>query len=130
MPGDPGFDDYLVGEYVQVYDALSSGGAKVLWLNNPCAQRTAGPWPSDSRGGPLAPDRIAHANDAIIGELSAQRPDVHVFDLYAVMCPDGKPMNRAGGVEPLRVDGIHFTPDGSLWFARTYGDQLLDEGLR
>ena len=52
------------------------------------------------------------------------------FDLYAVLCPDGKLLNGADGISPLRVDGIHFTPDGSMWFARTYGDQLLEQGLR
>ena len=74
VPGDPGFDDYLVDEYAGVYDALSSGGANVLWMTNPCAQRTVGPWPSDSRGGPLAPERIEHSNEAILGDCRRSGP--------------------------------------------------------
>ncbi len=57
VPGDPGFDEYLANEYANVYDVLSSGGARVVWMTNPCARTTIGPWPNDGRGGPL--DEIA-----------------------------------------------------------------------
>ena len=47
------------------------------------------------------------------------------FDLAAVMCPDGEPLDAIEGVGDPRPDGVHFSVDGALWFAETYGDRLL-----
>ena len=113
VPGDPGFDEYLANEYANVYDVLSSGGARVVWMTNPCARTTIGPWPNDGRGGPLDEPRVEHVNEEVLDELANLRPDVRFFDLYAELCPDGKERTTAGGVDPLRIDGVHFTPDGS-----------------
>ena len=128
VPGDPGFDEYLANEYASVYDVLSSGGARVVWMTNPCARSTIGPWPNDGRGGPLDEPRVEHVNEEVLDELANLRPDVRFFDLYAVLCPDGEERTTADGVDPLRIDGVHFTPDGSRWFARTYGTEILELG--
>ena len=42
--------------------------------------------------------------------------------------PTARMRTTAGGVDPLRIDGVHFTPDGSRWFARTYGTEILELG--
>lgn len=130
VPGDPGFDEYLAAEYARVYDILSARDARVVWFTNPCSRQTIGPWPSDDRGGPLAEDRIEHANKAILGRLGKLRPDVRFFDLHEVLCRGDEIVNKVDGVDELRTDGIHFTPAGSMWFARTYGPQLIAEASR
>ena len=48
-----------------------------------------------------------------------------MFDLAGEICPHGKPLESVDGVGTLRPDGIHFSLEGSLWYARTYGEKLL-----
>lgn len=48
-----------------------------------------------------------------------------MFDLHAILCPEGEAVRTIGDSPELRADGAHFSPDGSLWFARTYGAELL-----
>ena len=50
------------------------------------------------------------------------------FDLAKLLCPGGKPLKSVDGVGDLRPDGVHFSVNGALWFARTYGDKLLKLG--
>jgi hypothetical protein len=58
----------------------------------------------------------------------AQRPDIERFELDDVLCPDGQFQDEIDGVSPVRVDGIHFSVDGSIWFAEEYGEELLRMG--
>jgi hypothetical protein len=50
------------------------------------------------------------------------------FDLDAILCPNGEYRNTAPGVSEVRGDGVHFTVDGAMWFADTYGKQLIGIG--
>ncbi len=126
-PGAPRFDDYLVGEYVGAYDTLSAGGAKVVWMKNPCVQYSFGPAPVR---GSFDTKRIRYTNDVILGRLAKARPDVRFFDLFTVLCPHGAPVKSLGGVDSVRTDGAHFSPEGSVWFAGKYGREIVDLGLR
>ena len=130
VPGDPAFDDYLTKQYMHAYDILSSRGAKVLWVKSPCARPSIGPWPHDSRGGPLSTARIRHVNDTILPRVARQRPGLRTFDLFRVLCPAGVFDDEIGGFSDFRPDGIHFSPPASVWLAEHYGAQILEAGLK
>jgi peptidoglycan/LPS O-acetylase OafA/YrhL len=130
VPGDPAFDDYLVKKYTDAYDALSAHGAKVLWMKSPCAHPGLGPWPTDKEGNPWATSRIQHVNNVVLGRVAKARPGIRFFDLFSIVCPDGKVQNEVGGVQNFRPDGMHFSPDASIWLADNYGKQMLAAGLR
>jgi hypothetical protein len=126
-PGDDRFDDYLVEEYTHAVDVLSAGGAQVVWFANPCVHYTFGGAVAD---GALETDRIRYVNDVVLGRLAHARPALKTFDLFKVLCPDGEYVQSMGGVEILRTDGVHFSADGSMWFAKEYGEAVLDLALR
>jgi peptidoglycan/LPS O-acetylase OafA/YrhL len=129
VPGDAAFDDYLTNEYAKAYDILSADGAKVLWLQSPCARPSVGPWPTDTRGGPLSTKRVKHVNDVILRRVASMRPELRFFDLFGPLCPSGRFQNDIGGISDFRPDGIHFSPQASNWFGRRYGPAILDAGL-
>jgi hypothetical protein len=52
------------------------------------------------------------AVNRIIAEIAATRPDVHVADLGAVLCPGGMPVGELDG-ERVRYDGVHVSALGS-----------------
>ncbi len=130
VPGDPAFDDYLVRAYIGAYDIFAAHGAKVLWMKSPCAQPGFGPWPVDDRGNAWSVARIRHVNDVILPRVAKARPALRFFDLFGIVCADGKFRNEIGNVKNFRPDGIHFSPEGSIWLADHYGQQMLDAGLR
>ena len=117
-PGDPGFDAHLVERYTAAYDAFSASGADVTWLTNPCRGSASA---SDVPGS-FDAERVRHVNEELLPEVQAARPQLQIFDLHAVLCDDGPP-----GARP---DGLHFSPEGSRWFADTYGADLLEVALR
>jgi len=125
-PGDAPFDDFLTDTYLDVVDTLSASGAEVLWFQNPCAEPLFG-----TLGDPatLDTERIRYVNDVILGRVAKARPGLHVFDLFSVLCPDGKFVSGLGGVKTVRPDGIHLGPEGSLWLAEHYGAAILETGL-
>lgn len=126
VPGDKLFDDYLVHEYTDAYDVLAARGAKVVWVKSPCARPSIGPWPTDQRGGPLSTARIRHVNNVILPRVARARPELKTFDLFSRLCPDGRFHEATGGIADFRPDGIHYSPEASLWLARRYGPELLD----
>lgn len=129
VPGDAAFDRYLTKEYAHAYDILAAGGARVLWMQSPCARPGIGPWPVDARGGPLSTARVKHVNDVILGRLAQIRPELRMFDMFRPLCPGGEFRNDIGGISPFRTDGIHMSDEASIWFGRRYGQQILDAGL-
>jgi hypothetical protein len=125
-PGDRRFDDYLTDVYVDAVDVLSSRGATVLWMLNPCARPLLG-----AVGDPdaLATERIRYVNEHILGRVRDARRDTRLFDLFTVLCPEGEFVQPVGAVDTIRPDGVHFGAEGSVWFAERYGAELLEIGL-
>ncbi len=119
----PGFDSFLVGQYEHAYDALSAGGARVVWMTPPCIglNQTGQPVPVQA-------SNVLALGAKVLPEFVRARPRVATFDLNGVICPDGKARTSVPGVDTLRPDGVHFSVDGSLWFARNYGDKVLRLG--
>jgi peptidoglycan/LPS O-acetylase OafA/YrhL len=124
-PGDPRFDDYLVAEYVNAYDILSAGGAAVTWLESACAVDAFGIFDEGDGGSAVSTDRILYVNHELLPRVVTQRPALQTFDLFDLLCPDGEYVAEIDGVGVVRTDGIHFSPEGSLWLAETYGPALL-----
>ncbi len=130
--GDPDLDAFLVKEYDHVVDVLSAGGAHVVWMTPPCLDLK-----SAAVQIPALQSVYSHANidplaTKILPQVARDRPgQVSLFDLAGVMCPGGKPLTSLPGVGAMRPDGVHFSVNGSLWFANTYGDKLLEQaGIR
>ena len=60
--------------------------------------------------------------------VRASHGKAFLFDLDAILCPGGKYRTSVPGVGEVRGDGVHFTVDGAMWFADTYGKQLIGIG--
>jgi len=129
VPGDPEFDEYLLREYRQVVDELSVAGARVLWLQGPCARSVEVNGVPGASVGAYDTARVRHLNEVLLPQLVRDRPDVRLFDLFPILCPDGEFVESLGGVEEVRPDGVHFSAEGSLWLANEHGDAILRTGL-
>ncbi len=122
--GDPAFDAFLVKQYEHVIDTLSSTGARVVWMTPPCTAIKSVP----GQAPPYSTAHVEYLDNVILAKVYRARPKVVPFDLAAVICPDGKPLKSVSGVGSLRPDGVHFSVNGALWFAETYGEKLLKAG--
>ena len=120
--GDEQFDEYLLREYTEAVDILSSGGARIVWATVPCS----GAAPVGLSPGPFELERAQHANEVILPRLVEARPDdVVLFDLFSVVCPESEFVEDLDGVDDVRPDGVHFSADGSEWFATTQGSAVV-----
>jgi len=128
-PGDPEFDEYLLREYREAADVLSSRGARIVWVQAPCARSPSGDPSTATSSGPYETARVRHLNEVIAPRLAEGRDDLALFDLFDIVCPEGEFVESLGGVEELRPDGVHFSRDGAMWLAETHGEALLGAGL-
>jgi len=131
IPGDPVFDEYLLREYRESVDELTAGGAAILWIQQPCArsmQVNAGV--SGTSTGIYDTARVRYLNESLIPRLVEDRPEVRTYDLFSKLCPKGVFVESMGGVDKVRPDGVHFSTEGSLWLAYTFGGEMLEAGLR
>lgn len=128
-PGDPELDAYILREYEESVDVLSSGGATVVWLQAPCSRsmQVDGGAIGESAGA-YEVRRVVHLNDSIIPKLLESRPAVRTFDLFPILCPSGGFEEQLDGIEP-RPDGAHFSVEGAMWIAETYGKAVLEAGV-
>ncbi len=127
-PGNATFDKYLLDQYTQAVDTLSAEGATVVWMQNPCmgyggSKLLVGGAPDRST---FDPKRAIALNQDVLTALVKRRPTkVAVFPLFDALCPNGKFVASQDHVSNIRPDGVHFSVDGALWFARKYGQQVL-----
>ena len=127
--GSPVFDEFLRTQYAEVIDTFTGAGGRVVWMSAPCTETTAtaGPTPDESTSS--AAGRLRHLNENIIEPVvSAHTDTTALFDLDRVLCPDGEYMDSVAGIDQLRIDGTHFSVEGAIWFADTYGEELLRLG--
>lgn len=127
---DPDFRSYLEREYALAAEVLGANGASILWIEPPCVEVR-----DNGFGSPDGVDAeeerttlIDEVIPAVVAAATAADVDIATFDLDAVLCPDGEPLQEADGVRPIRGDGVHFNVDGSAWFAQNYGEELLALG--
>lgn len=124
-PGDAAFDDYLIAQYLKLYDLLDAAGAEVTWIEPPCALDIFGVLTEPGSGSAVSAERVAYARSTLLPRLVDERPGIRLFDLYAIMCPNDEILTSADGVDDVRPDGVHFGVEGSLWLAVNHGDELL-----
>jgi len=117
--GDPEFRDFLRTEYENAVGYLSAGGARVVWIRPAC---TGPDWLFT-----VAETDLVLLDQEIITPIVEASASVSRFDLGAILCTDGTAIRRTDDGLETRPDGIHFSPESSLWFAETYGDELLAE---
>jgi hypothetical protein len=123
--GSTAYHDLLRDALMRDVDLFASQGGLVVMPTVPCFDPTnfgvAGA--SGEKSDRTDPLRIAAVN-AVIGEVARARPDVvRVVDLAGFLCPHGHARDRIGGVQ-VRVDGVHFTPDGARIVSRWLAPRL------
>jgi peptidoglycan/LPS O-acetylase OafA/YrhL len=118
--GDPGFDRYVLREFLLAIDVLGSDGASVVVLTQPhieagLNQGFTGLPESD----PARTDRL----NEILREAVSLRPGVAtLIDLQAWLAAQ-----PGGEVDPAkRPDGVHFTDEYSPEIGAWLGPQLVD----
>ncbi len=128
-PGAPAFDDYLLREYREAVDVLSSGGAPVLWMSGPCSRSVSIGGAEGTSTGAFEVSRVHHLNDELIPQLMADRDQVRTFDIFPILCPDGTFTESIPGVDNFRPDGAHLTEEGATWFAENYAAEMIAAGM-
>jgi len=118
-------DDALLRERIgALYRRLVARGARLVFL----AASSPAPAP-ERRVVPPAPEKLAaldHVND-LYRSFAADHPYATVIDSSEILCRGGRPCpRRVGRVEPRRGDGVHFSVEGSVWFARWLMPQLVE----
>ncbi|MGH8985153.1 MAG: acyltransferase family protein, partial [Acidimicrobiia bacterium] len=117
-------DEALMSEIDAAARRLTAGGAQLLLTRLPLpAAGSEIPPPID-----YAPD-IRHLN-GLLAEYAADHPETtELFDLAAIVCPDGPPCPaEVAGVRPRPRDGIHYEGDGVTWVADQLVPKLLEHG--
>ncbi len=113
--GEPDFDSYLDENLNQAVSILGSRGARVVLMTTPYYY--ADELPS---GDPLPEDDPARVNayNAMLRRVASTHPgEVSVFDLSALVSPNGKYAATVDGVTVRSPDGVHFTTAGGAWLA-------------
>jgi hypothetical protein len=104
---------------------LSSGGARVVWLNAPCYADRILPGPL-SETNALRPERTQWFDDEVLPRFERAEPEVTLVDLADFVCPDGVFTQELGGLKGVRPDGVHFSDDASALIADWLVPQLRD----
>jgi hypothetical protein len=126
--GDPVYDRFLLGQYKEAVDVLSSKGATVVVMTIPCTDGRGSrlPFGAALNTSAFDPARTAALNENVLAPLAAQMPaHVKLFDLAAEACPSGAFTETYHGVTDFRPDGLHFSADGSTALAGQIGDRLI-----
>ncbi|MEN3362017.1 MAG: hypothetical protein V7637_5999, partial [Mycobacteriales bacterium] len=120
--GTPAFERHLDTELTKALGLLGLGRRPVAVVNVGCHKVLDTGLSGDAK---VINDeaRVRWLNQAV-GRYAGQQPGVSLIDLYGFLCADGYTDARDG--VQLRVDGLHFTPDGAAIVWRWLGPQLID----
>ena len=105
----PEWDEHWTRERAALADELiGAGAAHVVFTTMPCFPPEW--WQRYPR---LAPRIVARAN-SILAAVATQRPShVSLLDLAGYVCPGGHYTPGIGAVARMRVDGLHYSDEGS-----------------
>jgi hypothetical protein len=120
--GQPGFDDYVASRYREAVSVLGSRGATVVLMTSPYYDSgpsgSGSPWPEDA----LSRVQLDNASIRQVASSSpspsprvAGDPRVFVFDLNAVVDPNGQFDASIGNVNVRCGDGVHFSASGGIY---------------
>jgi lysophospholipase L1-like esterase len=119
--GTPDADDRTLAGLKQAVDVLSSRGATVVLLTTPYPEKRD--LAVDGRTNRVDPKRVDELN-GLYRRVAEERPDdVRIVDLNGYLNSLGNPI-ALDGVD-LRIDDLHFTPDGSDIIVRWLAPQLV-----
>ena len=117
--GDPTFDFWAEARYDQAVTALSSGGAKVVFLTSPYYDSGEEPdgstWPEND------PSRVITDNQLLAASAHLNPGTASVLNLGSLLSPGNQFDTAVDGVDARCSDGVHMTvPGGEL-----VGERLL-----
>jgi len=123
--GTPAYRGFLEQELdTRVLQLGGAGSRPVVLVTVPCHQV-----PDTGLSGNAAvindASRIRWLNDVQRDYADRHASAVRLLDLDGYLCADGY-SNSFGGVDPLRSDGLHFTPQGVRLVWRWLGPRLVD----
>jgi peptidoglycan/LPS O-acetylase OafA/YrhL len=105
----PGWDEHWTGERTALADELLRAGAgRVAFTTLPCFPPEW--WHRFPR---LAPRITARANRHLAAIATLRPAHVALLDLADFVCPGGRFQSGIGAVAQLRVDGLHYSDEGS-----------------
>ncbi len=123
-PGTPAWATYWKSEMQQAIDVLTASGATVVIPTVACTMPEAGTANETIARSAFNPARVRAAN-RVLRELARENADrMMLVDLDHYVCPGGTYTSSLHGVDPLRVDGVHYTPAGSDLVGRWLAPQL------
>ncbi len=115
--GEPTFDFWAEARYDQAVTALSSGGAKVVFLTSPYYSSgeapDGSPWPEND------PSRVIIDNQLMAASAHLNPGTASVLNLGSLLSPGNQFDTAVDGVNARCTDGVHMTvPGGELVGAR------------
>ncbi len=111
--GQPTFNFWAEARYDQAVAALSSNGAKVVFLTSP--YYNSGEEPDGSTWPENDPARVATDNQLLESAAQLNPQTVSVFDLGSFLSPGNQFTTAVDGVDARCSDGVHMTvPGGEL----------------
>jgi peptidoglycan/LPS O-acetylase OafA/YrhL len=122
--GTPEYESYLDSEMETALGIAGSRGAPVALLNVPCYHQ-----PNQQLGDPPSerndPARVAWVNQVFQRIVDRHPQRLRFIDLGGFLCPGGHDAEDIDGVK-VRIDGVHFTPEGAGVVWRWLAPQLVD----
>ncbi len=123
-PGTPEWARYWKREMQQAIDTLTSTGAAVVIPTVACTQSKTDNGSQTLARSAFNPARVRAAN-RILRQLAVENADrMLLVDLNGYVCPGGTFRDSLHGVDPLRVDGVHYSTAGSDLVGRWLAPQL------
>ncbi len=123
--GTPELDRFLTSELDHAVTTLASTGARVVLLTAPYFEPPDLASRVDRYQSLFERDRVDHWNELVRGVAQAHPDAVTVVDLHAYLAPHGELLNSIAGVDNIRSDGIHFTPQGADVVARWLSPKIV-----
>jgi hypothetical protein len=123
--GTPELDQFLTGELDHALGVLASTGVRVVLLTAPYYEPPDIASRVDRYQSLFEKPRVDHWNELLRSVAQAHQDSVAVIDLHAFLDPTGEAINSIAGVDDLRSDGIHFTPQGADVVARWLSPRIV-----
>ena len=123
--GTPELDQFLTSELDHALGVLTSTGARVVLLTAPYYEPPDLASRVDRSQSLYEKPRVDHWNDLLRSVAQAHQDSVSVVDLHAYLDPNGASVDSIAGVDDIRYDGIHFTPQGADVVARWLSPKIV-----
>jgi lysophospholipase L1-like esterase len=124
--GEPAFDSYVTSRFNSAAEVLGSRGAAVVLLTVPYfdsgVSGAGTPWPENN------PLRVKIDNAIMRGVAKTSSGNVSVFNLNALVSPDGHYSPTVGTVNVRCSDGVHFSQSGGIFVGMELAPELAALG--